>query len=482
MQQVRKSIYFLFVFLLSMVYTKTIAQLHVQVYPDSVINDISNHPIGINLDFFMDGGRFPHAERTITEAMKDMGVKYLRYPGGEKSDLYLFSVPPYDKSAPALARTAGLGDYPDVITNGKFTYDPLDFDEYMTMCQSINAEPVVVVAADCYLLKPKPSETLSSREALIQNAVEWVKYANIKKKYGVKYWMIGNESWNNNNENSNVDIYAQDVIDFSKAMKAVDTSILIIPNGASEDFFKTVIQKAGDYIDRVCVSNYGVYDFFRGYKTYRDTAKVLIWPAMTAIDAINKYATPEQQKKLKVIVAEYGSIDWANYWHGNNDMGHAIVTFDMAGQLLLQKQIEFSCFWNTRWIENEKEPAKDHDALDKDGNFNPTGYALKIWGNFLATKMIKAEANPPVIAYSSYSHGENKLFLYLINKSETPQQINININGHAEKTIIQSWEYVGASAEDMHPRWVKKKNSSLKNNQMLKGTSINVYELKVEQD
>jgi alpha-N-arabinofuranosidase len=94
------------------------------------------------------------------------------------------------------------------------------------------------------------------------------------------------------------------VIDFSKAMKAVDPSILIIPNGASEEFFKTVIQKAGNYFDRLCVSNYGVYDFYRGYKTYRDTSKVLIWPAMTAMKAVNKYATPEQQKRLKVIVAE----------------------------------------------------------------------------------------------------------------------------------------------------------------------------------
>ena len=367
--------------LLAVASTNGFTQIHViKIYPDSVVNDVSNHPVGINLNFLMDGGRFPYSKRTVTEAMKEMGVRYLRYPGGEKSDLYMFSVPPYEKSVATLSRTGGLDDYPEVITKEKtFTYDPLDFDEYMTMCRAINAEPVVVVAADCYLLNVKDGEKLSSRDELIRHAVEWVKYANIKKKYGVKYWMIGNESWNNNNVNSTADIYAQDVIAFSKAMKAVDPSILIIPNGAGEEFFKTVITTAGDFIDRVCVSNYGVYDFKRGYKSYRDTSRVLIWPAMEAIKAVNKYAKAEQQKRLKVIVAEYGSIDWANYWKGTNDIGHAIVTFDMAGQLLMQKQIEFSCFWNTRWIENESKPGTDHDALDKDGNLNPTGYALKIW-------------------------------------------------------------------------------------------------------
>lgn len=60
---------------------------------------------------------------------------------------------------------------------------------------------------------------------------------------------------------------------------------------------------------------------------------------------MNKYATPEQLSKWKLIVAEYGTIDWAGLWHGTNDMGHAIVNFDMTGQLLLEPQIEFSCFW-----------------------------------------------------------------------------------------------------------------------------------------
>ena len=50
--------------------------------------------------------------------------------------------------------------------------------------------------------------------------------------------------------------------DFSKAMKAVDPSFLIISNGNSDQFFKTVMTKAGNHIDRICVSNYGVVDEF----------------------------------------------------------------------------------------------------------------------------------------------------------------------------------------------------------------------------
>lgn len=450
----------------------------IAVFPDSVVSDVSNHPVGINLNFIMDGGRFPNAQTNVAQAVKKMGTKYLRYPGGEKSDLYLFSIPPYEKSHTTLARTVGLEDYPGVFKEGDFVYDPLDFDEFMQICKETGAEPVLVVAADNYLRKPGEGERVSSREELIKHAVEWVRYANIKKKYNVRYWMIGNESWNNNNENSTIDIYAQDVIDFSKAMKAVDPSILVIPNGDSEDFFKTVITKAGDYIDRLCVSNYGVFDFNAGYESYKDTTRCLIWPAQTALNAMNKYATPEQLAKWKLIVAEYGTIDWAGLWHGTNDMGHAIVNFDMTGQLLSEPQIEFSCFWNTRWLNNEEQSQTDHDAIDPNGNINPTGYSLLIWNKFMGEKMVRSESKGRIISYASYSLQKGRLFVYLINKGDGQENIHITIPGGNEAEVIQCWEYFGQDDKDTAPVWQQRE---LKEDDIsLKKYSITVVEYQLE--
>lgn len=440
--------------------------ISITVYPDSIVSDVSNRPVGINLNFIMDGGRFSNAKANVTEAVKEMGTKYLRYPGGEKSDLYLFSIPPYEESHTSLARTVGLEDYPGVFKNGEFVYEPLGFDEFMKVCREAGAEPVLVVAADNYLREPKKGERVSDRQALIKHATEWVRYANIKKNYNVRYWMIGNESWNDNNENSIVDIYAQDVIDFSKAMKAVDPSILVIPNGDSDEFFKAVITKAGDYIDRLCVSNYGVFNFNAGYESYKDTVRCLIWPAQTALNAMNKYATPEQLSKWKLIVAEYGTIDWAGLWHGTNDMGHAIVNFDMTGQLLLEPQIEFSCFWNTRWLNNEEQPQTDHDAIDSNGNINPTGYSLLIWNKFMGDKMIKSESKGYIISYASYSPQKDQLFVYLINKGDREESVNIVIPGKVDAKVVQCWEYFGKDDKDLAPVWqqrdVKDKDITLK--------------------
>ena len=53
-----------------------------------------------------------------------------------------------------------------------------------------------------------------------------------KRDSEVKYWMLANETWVTEKNPYN---YANDVVDFSKAMKAVDPSIMIVPNGIMPD-------------------------------------------------------------------------------------------------------------------------------------------------------------------------------------------------------------------------------------------------------
>jgi alpha-L-arabinofuranosidase len=59
-----------------------------------VLADVSSKPLGINTDFFVDDDANRPSSRKLDEALAEMGVKYLRYPGGEKSDGYLWSVAP----------------------------------------------------------------------------------------------------------------------------------------------------------------------------------------------------------------------------------------------------------------------------------------------------------------------------------------------------------------------------------------------------
>jgi hypothetical protein len=454
----------------------------IQVYPDSVLADVSHHPVGINVDYFMDDDNYLKPARRTADALKAMGVRYIRYPGGNKSDLYLFSVPPYEKAKPTLARTGkGAVGYERVIKDDKeYKFDVLDFDEFIAMCREIGAEPVITVAADEYLADYPEGCTWTDREGLIRNAVEWVRYANIMKQYSVKYWLIGNECWHSTNPNSTAEIYARDVVDFSEAMKAVDTSIYIIPNGNSVEFCETVLNIAGDYIDYFCISNYPIYEYKAGFDTYRDTLQDLMGTVDRALIAINNYASGKNKKKFGLIVCEYGPFDWGYKWPMINDMGHALFNFELAGKQLLVPEIEFSLYWNTRWINNDSIENSIYDALDKDGNFNAIGYTLMIWGNFLGDQMVKTTSTIHLRTFSSYLPDERRLFVYLMNMLEDPQVVSLQVTGYNIDSVIQSWELFAEGPDDCDPVWQEANGFKGNSKVNIKGTSILVIEYKLK--
>ncbi len=121
----------------------------------------------------MDDDNYLKPKHRTADALKKMEVKYLRYPGGNKSDLYLFSEPPYENAQPALARSGRGAVYNErVIKDYKdYKFDVLDFDEFIALCREVGAEPLVVVADDEYLVRHPPGTTVTGIDSLISNTV-----------------------------------------------------------------------------------------------------------------------------------------------------------------------------------------------------------------------------------------------------------------------------------------------------------------------
>jgi len=133
---------------------------------------------------------------------------------------------------------------------------------------------------------------------------------------------------------------------------------------------------------------------------------------------------------------------------------------------------------NTRWIENETNP-HDHDALDKDGHLLPTGQALKIWGNFLGSQMIKSNTTGMILSFASIEPVSNTLFLYLVNKGDQTVTINPVIEKHKIVSIPEACELFGTSSEDIHPVWQQVKKIKPGKPVILKGISITVLKMKI---
>lgn len=83
--------------------TKTIG---IAIDAKNIIRNLTGVEVGINLNYLMDDAVLPgQTFATTIYAISKMGTNFLRYPGGEKSDNYLFAKSPYTLASPRFRST-----------------------------------------------------------------------------------------------------------------------------------------------------------------------------------------------------------------------------------------------------------------------------------------------------------------------------------------------------------------------------------------
>lgn len=320
-----------------------------------VLRSGANHVVGINLNYLRDADANRPQARPLKEALADLGVRWLRYPGGEKSDFYLWSQPPYDKPNPT-----SLGWYKTV--EGV----PLDFDEYVRCARAVGAEPYVVVGYDT------EQRTGRNKQQWIENAVSWVNYANRVKQYDIKYWEIGNENWHNGTAKAAE--MASIVVEFSRAMKAVDPTIRIGSSGNNPGWWSQFLPVAAPALDFISMSLYNAWNW-KSYDYFVQHPNVdLIADARSASAVIEKHAPAADRARLKLIVVETNSKDFSEKgWPSDNTLGHAIVTFETLGRLMQQERVASAMIWTTRWVKDAEALKSQWYALGANNEILPPG-------------------------------------------------------------------------------------------------------------
>jgi hypothetical protein len=180
----------------------------------------------------------------VSDLLGAAGVRMIRYPGGSYGDIYHWQ----DNTAP-----------------GGYVAPGTDFDTFMASAQRIGAQPMIIANYGT----GTPAE-----------AADWVRYANVTKGYHARYWTIGNENYGNGHYGSDWEAdnhadkspqgYAQEVVAYADAMKAIDPTIkvgaeLTMPAnwpdgitaaGDTASWDQTVLSIAGPHIDFVDVHWY----------------------------------------------------------------------------------------------------------------------------------------------------------------------------------------------------------------------------------
>ncbi|WP_055588742.1 cellulose binding domain-containing protein [Streptacidiphilus griseoplanus] len=197
---------------------------------------------GVGTNVAVYDGNMNHS--AVPGLLNAAGIKTVRYPGGSYADIYHWQTN---------------------TTEGGYVAANTDFDTYMGTVKAAGAQPIVIA---------------NYGSGTPQEAADWVRYANVTKGYGVKYWEIGNEIYGNgeygagwetdHHSSHSATTYATNLLQYASAMKAVDPTVkigavLTTPGnwpdgitgpGDTQDWNHTVLSIAGSKIDFVIVHHY----------------------------------------------------------------------------------------------------------------------------------------------------------------------------------------------------------------------------------
>lgn len=181
--------------------------------------------------------------RDVLEAIRELGVSMLRWPGGLFASGYHWvdGIGPRD-SRPRRLEPAWRAEEPNRFGT----------DEFIRYCQRVNAQPIICINMG--------TGTIDEAQAWVEycNGIGDTHWANLRRQNGgdnphrVKYWCLGNEAYNRLAIGTlSAEDYVKKAIEFAKVMKMTDPTIQLISSGLNgwSRWDRIVLEGLAPYVD-----------------------------------------------------------------------------------------------------------------------------------------------------------------------------------------------------------------------------------------
>jgi len=360
------------------------------------LGPISKFTLGVNY------GAFAGIGAGNIDAVKNSGITFLRWPGGS------------------------WGDQNDIRPNL--------IDNYMLTARNImNAEPSITVR----LLGGTPGQ-----------AAQLVQYINITKKYGMKYWSIGNEpdlffavdqTWT-------PEYYAKRWREFALAMKAVDPSIQLYGPDISDfvgdpqldprefvyvksvkqsftkrDYLTEFLKVNGDLVNIVTIHHYPfplkTTDGVASWDQLRDNTPQ--WDSI--LPNLRQLIKNTTGKDYSVGVMEFNS-NWTNALGTDtspDSFYNALWLADILGRMI-RHQPEMLAYWLL------KNPTAGHGLMDS-FDVRPTYYVYQIYKRF-GDHLLDAASDTKYVSVFAARQDDGAVTVIVVNLNDNdihkPLQLN----------------------------------------------------------
>jgi hypothetical protein len=363
-------------------------------------------PVGLGLNAIVDTS-------DLGPASAGLGIKNLRY---SPMDAY-FDGAAAPKFKVGIQDPANYLSY--AVDETGHRIQSQDFDAFMQVATSIGAEPIM----DVYIHSAIYEGDLPHGDwnTIVQAAADWVRYANITKKYNVKRWEIGNE----------VDLngwtaaqYAKMVKDMSAAMKAVDPTIEVSANGMTgKAWWDELLPQIANDVDFLVTHQYSWYKDYAEWSTNPYTVGGNIDDVVNARD---QYApgTP-------IVLTETSALNTTQATEANS-VWRALHNVEVQAMGYFKGSSQ-NYFWVSRWFGQEK--ADMTSAFNNKYEPTPLGMSIKFMNEVAKNGGTLLDYVPEITAdvrsWSFYNKEKGSLAVLFLNKSSEAQSVKVSLKGYS---------------------------------------------------
>lgn len=317
----------LFFTLLALVLVTSYSQNQIKLYPEQSQTQISKHIYGHFAEhlgrciydgmYVGDSYDIPKTDgvrNDVIDALKKLQIPNLRWPGGCFADTYHWkdAIGPKDQRKPIENTSWGGREDNSFGTH-----------EFLNLCELLDAEPYLAV---------------NMNTGSVQEAVEWEQYVNNangssyltdlreangrEKPWNVKYWGIGNESWDCGGDMT-ADYYSNLYKRYAVAMTNYGNTdglfrIAVGPGQPDYEWTETIMKQVpARRIEGLSIHHYSVFNWSNKGSSYAFSDEEYFKTMKRAwfmeefitknSEVMDKY---DEEKRVKLIVDEWGG--WYN--------------------------------------------------------------------------------------------------------------------------------------------------------------------------
>lgn len=281
---------------------------------------ICDNKVRINAVSLMPADNIKGMRADTIKLLKELNAPIYRWPGGNFVSGYDWrdGIGPIDKRPPRK-NPAWKG----------VEHNDFGIDEFMVFCNEIKTEPLIVV---------------NTGFGDANSAAEEVRYINIKKKYNVKWWGIGNEMyghWQLGYMALGQYVHKHNL--FIQKMREVDPSIKCIAVGEAGPWSEGMLKDCADNMNLISEHFY----CFEGKPDLVEHIQQIPNAVKKKVDAHREYRRQFESLKGKDIRI---ALDEWNYWYGEHIFGELGTRYYLKDALGIAAGLH-EMFRNTDMIE-----------------------------------------------------------------------------------------------------------------------------------